>query len=149
MSRVANDVCPHRVPITQYNGHTFENLMYDTDLKLIYYKNRETPWKNTTITTTSKKTNEKKSYIYESVVIPDNQRIKRKIIRDKLEKILALKNGSVEPKIIADNDINKQLAALREQKVKEENELIENYFKTHSTDGGQLIKLNGNNWFIK
>jgi IMP dehydrogenase/GMP reductase len=144
-----------RVPITHYNGHTFKNLSYDTDLKLIYYKERETPWSITTITTNSKRTNEKKSYIYESVVIPDAQNIKRKIVKNKLEKIITLtsrkKIESDEPKTdaIIDNDINKQLAAFREQKEKEENELIENYFKTHSTDGGQLIKLNGNSWFIK
>jgi hypothetical protein len=144
-------------------------------LKLIYYKERETPWSITTITTNSKRTNEKKSYIYESVVIPDAQNIKRKIVKNKLEKILTLttrkKIISDESKatkadtgcadeaclrckqnshgIVIDNDINKQLAAFREQKEKEENELIENYFKTHSTDGGQLIKLNGNSWFIK
>jgi hypothetical protein len=139
-----------RVPITQYNGHTFENLSYDTDLKLIYYKDRETPWKITTITTTSRKTNEKKSYIYESVVIPDDQRIKRKIIKDKLEKILSLTTLNTKiNETIVDNDINKQLAAFYEQKEKEENELIEQYFKTHSLDGCQLIKLNGNNWWFK
>jgi hypothetical protein len=134
-----------RTAITRYNGHTFENLEYDTDLKLIFYKDRETPWKTTTITTTSKRNNEKKSYVYESVVIPDTQHVKRKIIKDKLEKILTL-NVS---KIIDDNDINKQLAAFREQKEKEENELIENYFKTHSLEEGQLININGNKWWFK
>jgi hypothetical protein len=116
-------------------------------LKLIYYKDRETPWKITTITTTSKRNNnEKKSYVYESVVIPDTDHIKRKIIKDKLEKILAL---TVDPKVIADNEINKQLAAIREQKEKEENELIDNYFKTHSIDDGQLININGKKWWFK
>jgi hypothetical protein len=134
-----------KVPVTHYNGHTFENLMYDTDLKLIYYKDRETPWKTTTITTTSRRTNEKKSYIYESVVIPDTQKVKRKIIRDKLENILVLTGREK----IADNDINKQLAEIREQKEKEENELIENYFKTHSLEEGQLININGNKWWFK
>jgi hypothetical protein len=87
-------------------------------------------------------------------VIPDTQKVKRKIIRDKLEKVLALmetqrEQASLAREKIADNDINKQLAEIREQKEKEENELIENYFKTHSVDEGQLINLNGNKWFIK
>jgi hypothetical protein len=77
-----------RIPIIRYNNHNFENLVYDITLQVLFYKNREIPWRVTKITSFSKKKEESKSYVYQSVVIRDVGGVKRKIFRDKLEKNL-------------------------------------------------------------
>jgi hypothetical protein len=79
------------IPITKYNDHTFINLEYHPTLGILYYKNKEIPWKINKSQTYNKKANEVKTYVYQTVVIPDATGKKHKIFREKFEKTYATK----------------------------------------------------------
>jgi hypothetical protein len=138
-----------KIPKTRYNGHIFNNLVYDTELKMLIYKENEIPWKVTKISSFSKKINDNKAYVYNSVIIPDEKGIKRKIFKEKLDKMLTYKTESESNEQTPTDDIHQQLIAFYEQKDKEEKELIEKYLKSTKSQASEIIKVKGNTWLIK
>jgi hypothetical protein len=158
-----------KIPIVQYNNHSFINLEYDPGLKILFYKNREIPWKVNKSLSFNKKLNEMKTYIYHTVVIPDADGRKHKIFREKFENTYANQDPiqeqppAQEPplpplqekeppptEISADpcHDIHHQLMDLQVQRMMNEDEEIEKYFQTHNLDDGHIFEIGGRKWFI-
>jgi hypothetical protein len=163
-----------KIPITQYNDHTFINLEYDPSLGILFYKNKEIPWKINKSQSYNKKTNELKTYIYQTVVIPDVAGKKHKIFRDKFEKTYAthvqtpIQEPTQEPtqepptqekqEIQQDEkeqkpadpcyDVHQQMLALQNQKMMDEDEMIEHYIQTYNFENGQIVEIGGRKWFF-
>jgi hypothetical protein len=86
-----------KIPIPEYNNHKFENLEYDTVLKVLFFKNKGLEWKTNKSVSLNKKTNEHKTYVYQTVVIPDAEGKKHKIFREKFESVFNSEHPEVIP----------------------------------------------------
>jgi hypothetical protein len=157
-----------KIPITHYNGHIFEALVYDPERKILIYKENEIPWKLTKKSSFSKKINDNKDYIDNAAIIPDEKGVKRKIFKEKLEKVLTRKADSqttqrgaiisstrsgqaipaTQPEREVGDLLSRQLLAFYEQKDKEEKELIEKYLKSQSIAGSEILRVKGNTLLI-
>jgi hypothetical protein len=78
----------NRKPIKEYNNNFYDKLDYDENLKVLFYKDREIPWKTNKSTIKNKKSDELKTYEYITVVIPDINNKKHKIFKNKFLKFI-------------------------------------------------------------
>jgi hypothetical protein len=162
-----------KIPITQYNNHSFANLEYYPNLGILFYKNKEIPWKINKTLSYNKKTNEMKTYIYQTVVIPDTIGKKHKIFKEKFEKTYANQEPpppaqeqepiqKQEPPPIQEQepkqqtqeekdpcyDVHQQLQTLQNQRMMDEDEMIEHYIQTYNLEDGQIVEIGGRKWFF-
>jgi hypothetical protein len=76
----------NRILIEEYNGNWFSNLEFCPAYKVLFYKDREIPWKSNRSVIKNKKSDELKTYEYITVVIPDVNNKKHKIFKNKFLK---------------------------------------------------------------
>jgi hypothetical protein len=84
-----------KVAITQYRGHNFEDLVYDTERCILLHKNVEIPW-GSVYTLTDEKIDENlkpyinnlKPYIYKAADVTDANGVECELVKTKIENIV-------------------------------------------------------------